>query len=300
MGKSTKNKIIMVNSFKGGTGKTSVALANCVHNCTQNDLYKNIFFIDIDRYGTSMSYALFPDETNPKYFDEYEERYYEKVCNKILEDKDKGTVLYAVLLNPVANRRQDYDTHGCFCQHADISGSIFLQDLLSFLNKCISHEINNLFVIDCSPGLTDMERSLLNEFYGMRQDGQISEIEELYVTTFDASQIRKTVECLNDARDILKRGDRNVSIVLNDLHNWEMISLDYDDHKFNWKKDAENILKALKDKEFVKIRYKEFEPDQVNASMIGYQKKLIDNSDAFVLPHEYREEYYPRKEKAEE
>ena len=44
MGKNTDNKIIMVNSFKGGTGKTSVALANCVHNCTQNKFYKNIFF----------------------------------------------------------------------------------------------------------------------------------------------------------------------------------------------------------------------------------------------------------------
>ena len=126
MGKNTDNKIIMVNSFKGGTGKTSVALANCVHNCTQNKFYKNIFFIDIDRLGTSMSYALFPDEIKPKYFDEYEERYYERVCNKILEDKDKGTVLYAVLLNPVANRRQDYDVRGRFWQHSDISGSIFL------------------------------------------------------------------------------------------------------------------------------------------------------------------------------
>lgn len=45
MGKNTDNKIIMVNSFKGGTGKTSVALANCVHNCTQNKFYKNIFLL---------------------------------------------------------------------------------------------------------------------------------------------------------------------------------------------------------------------------------------------------------------
>ena len=59
MGKSTENKIIMVNSFKGGTGKTSVALANCVHNCTQNGFYKNIYFIDIifllsDFFGESL------------------------------------------------------------------------------------------------------------------------------------------------------------------------------------------------------------------------------------------------------
>lgn len=295
MGKRAKNKIIMVNSFKGGTGKTSVALANCVHNCTQNDFYENIYYIDIDRLGTSMSYALFPDKIKPIYFDEYNERYYEKVCNKILENKEMGTVLYAVLLNPIANRRQDYDIHGRFWQHSDINGSIFIKDLLSFLNKCMSHEINNLFVIDSSPGLTDMERCLLKEFYNMRQNGDVSEIEELYVTTFDASQIRKTVECLNDAKDFLRRGERDVSIILNDLHNWEAISKDYDEHKFDWKKNAENIIKDLKDNRCMKIRYKEFVAAQVNASMIGYQKKIIDNSDAFVLPQEYREEYYPPK-----
>lgn len=295
MSKSSKNKIIMVNSFKGGTGKTSVALANCVHNCMQNDVYKNIFFIDIDRYGTSLSYALFPDEIKPNYFDEYEDRYYHKVCNKILENKEKDIVLYAVLLNPVSNRRQDYDIHGRFWQHSDVLSSIFLKDLLSFLKKCMSREINNLFVIDCSPGLTDMERYLLNEFYSLRQDGEISKIEELYVTTFDASQIRKTVECLNDATDFLKRADRDVSIILNDLHNWEAISKGYDDHKFDWKEDAKNILKELKDNSSMKVRYKEFEAEQVNASMIGYQKKLIDNDDAFVLPQEYREEYYPKR-----
>ena len=292
MGKCTGNKIIMVNSFKGGTGKTSVALANCVHNCKQNEFYKNIYFVDIDRLGTSMSYILFPDHIKPHYFNEYEEHYYERVCNKVLVNSERDTVLYAVLLNPVANRRQDYDIRSCFWQHGDISDSIFLHDLLSFLKKCMSREISNLFVIDCSPGLTHVERSLLSEFYNMRQNGKVSEIEELYVTTFDASQIRKTVECLNDAKDFLKRGERNASIILNDLHNWEAISRDYDEHKFNWKRDAKDILNKLEDKNSMKIRYKEFVPDQINASMIGYQKKLIDNSDAFVLPQEYREEYH--------
>lgn len=292
MSKHTKNKIIIVNSFKGGTGKTSVALSNCVHNCKQNDCYQNIFFIDIDRLGTSMSYALFADQQTPVYFDDYKERYFERVCNKILEDKTRNTVLYAVLLNPVANRRQDFDLHGRLWQHSDISGALFFDDLESFLKKCMSNECSNLFVIDCSPGLTDLERHLLELFYNMRQSGTVSEIEELYVTTFDASQIRKTIECLNDAKDFLKKGERDASIVLNDIHNWESISKDYKERSFDWKKHAADIYHKLNDKSGVKIRYKKFEPDQVNASMIGYQQKLIDNWDAFVLPQEYREEYY--------
>lgn len=39
MSDKKKNKIIMVNSFKGGTGKTSVALAQCVHNWRTKNTY---------------------------------------------------------------------------------------------------------------------------------------------------------------------------------------------------------------------------------------------------------------------
>lgn len=282
----------MVNSFKGGTGKTSVSLANCVHNCTQNSEYQNIFFVDIDRLGTSMSYALFPDGVKPCYFDEYEEHYYENVCNRILHDEAKGTVLYAVLLNPVASRRQDYHIRGRFWEHTDVSVTIFVKDLLSFLKKCMSRDVSNLFVVDCSPGLTDMERQLLDAFYRMKQDGDVTEIEELYVTTFDASQIQKTVECLNDAKDFLNRGERDASIVLNDLHNWEAISQEYEDHYFDWRADAADILRNLEDYAGMKVRYKKFEADQVNASMVRCQEKLVNNIYAFVLPQEYREEYY--------
>ena len=292
MGNSTKkNIIIMVNSFIGGTGKTSVALSNCVHNCMYSKEYENVFFIDIDRFGTSMAYALFQDGELPYYFEQYTEACYERVCNPIKVDK-KGNGFYAVLLNPVANRRQDYHVSGRFWEHTDIGGTVFYKDLISFMNKCMSQSVSNLFVVDCSPGLTDLERQLLDAFYGMRQKGTVSEIEELYVTTFDASQIRKTVDCLNDNRGFLHRGNRNVSIVLNDLHNWEENS---SDSHFDWRKNASDILKGLKDSECVKIRYKKFEKDQLMVSMIDSQKKMTDAIYAFVLLQEYREDFYSEK-----
>ena len=61
MSDKKKNKIIMVNSFKGGTGKTSVALAQCVHNWRTKNTYDNIYFLDIDRLGTSLAYILLPE-----------------------------------------------------------------------------------------------------------------------------------------------------------------------------------------------------------------------------------------------
>lgn len=155
MSKSTKkNKIIMVNSFKGGTGKTSVALANCVHNCMQGKDYENIFFIDIDRFGTSMSYALFQDGESPHYFDEYAESCYEKICNPITVDLEKGKVFYAVLLNPVANRRQDYHVRGRFWEHTDIGNTIFYNDLISFFKMYVPR--SRQFV--CSRLFTGIDR----------------------------------------------------------------------------------------------------------------------------------------------
>ena len=54
-----KNKLIMVNSFKGGTGKTSVALSHCIYNWKMGvkedgENYRDIYFVDIDRLGTSL------------------------------------------------------------------------------------------------------------------------------------------------------------------------------------------------------------------------------------------------------
>lgn len=156
----------------------------------------------------------------------------------------------------------------------------------------MSREVGNLFVVDCSPGLTELERQLLDAFYRMRQIEMVSEIEELYVTTFDASQIQKTIDSLNDDSAILQRGNRNVSIVLNDLHNWEEISVGYKGGSFDWRKNALEILKKLEDKDQMKIRYKKFEKEQVNACMIDNRKKLIGNIYAFVLPQEYREDVF--------
>ena len=52
-----KNQIVMINSFKGGAGKTTAALCRCVteykekRNC-------NIYYIDMDVLGTGVSYIF--------------------------------------------------------------------------------------------------------------------------------------------------------------------------------------------------------------------------------------------------
>lgn len=294
MSDKKKNKIIMVNSFKGGTGKTSVALAQCVHNWRTKNTYDNIYFLDIDRLGTSLAYTLLPEgeKVSIHYFDEYPEKSYDKVCNEVRLDEDSDSNLFAVLLNPVARRRQDYDIHGRMQQHEIVGNSIFMENLLSFMDKCVGQKGKNLFVLDCSPGLSDMEKNLLSEFYMRKKDWDTS-IEEIYVTTFDSSQIKKTIECLNDYRDILHRDDgREVSIVLNDVHNCRRLAADSEGaFIFDWKDTAQYILRNLTDNKCVRIRFRKFEEDQLRASIIKNERYLANNTDAYVLQQEYRDGY---------
>lgn len=308
MSKKVHNKVIMVNSFKGGTGKTSVALSHCVHNWKMSlegkEDYSRVFFIDIDRLGTSMSYALFPEGKKIHYFDEYSAANYENICNEVELSKEKqDCMFYAVLLNPVANLRQDYLVHGRLRQHMESGGAIFEDNLIEFMEKCISDEENNLFVVDCSPGLSEIERRLLASFYELRANKKL-EVEEIYVTTFDSSQVKKTIDCLNADEDVLYKGEREVSVVLNDLHNCRGIAGDDPEFMFEWRQTAEEILEKLKDKgdkkhkgvgdeikNSLKIRYKQYEERQLKASIIRNEKYLTNDTSPYALQQEYRDEY---------
>ncbi|MCI8517242.1 MAG: hypothetical protein HFG75_10305 [Hungatella sp.] len=293
-----KNKLIMVNSFKGGTGKTSVALSQCIYNWKMSsegggENYQDIFFVDIDRLGTSLAYSLFleKDRKAIHYFDEYPEKTFDIICNEVNLGEQSGNKLYAVLLNPVAKRKQDYMIRGRLQQHEVVKQDIFIERLLSFIKKCINTGERSLFVVDCSPGLSDLERGLLEEFYRLKGEYSLL-IEEIYVTTFDASQIRKTIECLNDCFDYLHKGTkRDVSIVLNDLHNCQGLSRDKDTIIFDWEDTAKKILDKLKDRTGVKIRFKQYESGQLKSCIIENERHISNNTNSYTLQQEYRNGY---------
>lgn len=303
--KKEKFKIIMVNSFKGGTGKSSLALSHCIHEWKRNEeskgvdqteeeiCYPNIYYVDIDRLGTSMSYYLFPEKNQElHYFEEYQKRDAVRVSNKVVLPSGSKGKMYAVLLNPVANRFQDYDTHGRLQQHEKISNTLFTGRILDFLEECMDMGQNSLFVIDCSPGLSEMERRLLDKFYDLRRKGYDLSVEELYVTTFESGQIRKTIDCLNDCADVMHREKREVSIVLNDIQNCIKVAQKKDsDFQVSWEEVAENILRQLSDKKHVKIRYKEYNEEQMKGGIVNNVKNLDNNTDAYMLLKEYREDY---------
>lgn len=305
MSKMENFKIIMVNSFKGGTGKTSVALSHCIYEWKRSQerlrdnetYYDSIYFVDIDCLGTSMSYYLFPKEKeeSPVYFEEYKRTKAVDICNKVeLFHENDNCNLYAVLLNPVANRRQDYCIHGRMHQHGRIYNTIFLRDILAFIEECMEMGKNSLFVIDCSPGLSEMEFSLLGEFYMLKEKYKgkyLLLVEELYVTTFENGQVQKTVDSLNDNRDLMYREGREVSIVLNDIQNCIELTKGDGVFRVDWENVAQTILDGLLDKDSVKIRYRKYQARQMKAGLVGNAWNLNDTTDAYMLLKEYREDY---------
>lgn len=335
MSKKANFKIIMVNSFKGGTGKSSLALAHCLYEWKRNEereergediYYSRIFYVDIDRLGTSMSYYLFPDgEKKPKpcYFDRYQKEGIRAVCNEVvlLHDK-KGSsggdsvssyddteaerksksALYAVLLNPIANRRQDYHIQGRLMQHEKIANVMFVDELERFFIECMETKENCLFVIDCSPGLSELERNLLQKFYDLQNDRALC-VEEIYVTTFENGQIRKTIDCLNDCADTMYRENRELSIVLNDIQNCmgaaQEAQKSGEEFNIQWEKVAKDILDNLSEKRNVKIRYKKYNVEQMRAGIVNNVINLDNNIDAFMLDKEYRDDYITIKDRKE-
>lgn len=336
MSKKANFKIIMVNSFKGGTGKSSLALSHCLYEWKRNEerekreeteeevYYSKIYYMDIDRLGTSMSYYLFPDnKKKPCYFDRYQKEGVKAVCNEvelkhdgnaagdsgsvpddgnIEEERKSENILYAVLLNPIANRRQDYHVQGRMMKHENIANAMFEDELMRFFKECMETEENRLFVIDCSPGLSNLECRLLQEFYGLQKDYNLC-VEEIYVTTFESGQINKTVDCLNDCADVMYRENRELSIVLNDVQNCMKAAQEAqkngDEFNVQWEKVAENILGKLSMKKNVKIRYKKYSEEQMKAGIVENVKHLDNNIDAFLLEKEYRDDYITIEDRKE-
>lgn len=288
-----KNKIIMINSFKGGAGKTSVALSYCMHNYNFNeDNYDNIFFIDIDILGTSLSYILFEDNRQLNYLSDYDEKKgVESAVNLVLQNEQVS--FYAAILNPVSRQKNDYYGKNRLRDNREVMESIFQKRICEYINKMIATNKSNLFVIDCSPGFSNLELTLLSEFYGLagKHNGTI---EEVYVTTFDASHIRKTIDSLNGYLDFLHRDHRKVRVVLNDVNNCKGLSTTASNEGIEAGNDfvlkiedvAEYIRENLESQDYL-ISYKEYSELILRSNIIKNEKKLINNIGGYVFPPSY-------------
>lgn len=302
-GEGKDNRIVMINSFKGGAGKTTAALCRCISEYKGNT-YQNIYYVDLDILGTGVEYVL-SLEKQKAYYNDVDDRKGSKLQDKVqkIDLKEKNN-FYAAVLNPVSRMKEAYSGQDRLRSCPDVERGIFRNKVRSLLNQILSGKGKNLIVLDCAPGISYTEECILADIYQMRDNEKKSvEVEEVYVTTPDASHIRKTAASLNEYRAYLKKDKRMVTILVNDLFDCEGMHKreeeEDDEQHFLFKK--QEIIKEIEELFHVpmlKILYLPYKEDLMKKSIIKNEVKLANRSDDYnVWPTEAEVERVEEMEK---
>jgi MinD-like ATPase involved in chromosome partitioning or flagellar assembly len=218
-------KIVMVNSFKGGAGKTSTALSLAISS-SMDEVYENNYYLDIDILGTGMDY-LFWGENKPEdfhFFNEYKGDKLEDVFHFLeFKHNDKlGThgLRYALSDTPTETGT---NSGGKIRRSKHILENKYTTRILKLIDKIYELNINSLLVIDCSPGLSSFEVELLESIY--RKFNDKFEIRELYITTPDSAHVNKTITCLAENLKFWKYSiKRKPIVIINDSNGFDNLN----------------------------------------------------------------------------
>lgn len=285
-GEGNDNRIVMINSFKGGAGKTTAALCRCISEY-QGNTYQNIYYVDLDILGTGVEYVLSlkPQEV---YYNDVDDRKSNKLQDKVQKIDLKGkNNFYTAVLNPVSRRKESYSGQDRLRSHPDVERGFFRNKVKSLLNQILSGKGKKLIVLDCAPGISYTEECILADIYKMRDDEKKSvEVEEVYVTTPDASHIRKTVESLNAYGAYLKRDKRTVNILVNDLFDCEGMDKREkegdEEQRFLFKKqEIIKEIEGLLQVPALKIFYLPYKEDLLKKSILKNEAKLTNRWDDY-------------------
>lgn len=287
-GEDKRNRIVMINSFKGGAGKTTASLCRCVYEYREKR-YHNIYYVDLDILGTGVNYVLSLKEQEGYYNDAdgVNNRNFSQKVQKII-DGDENILFYAAPLNPISRIKQSYGGQDRLRSHPDVEKGIFGQKVKELIDLILesNRKRNNLIVLDCAPGISYVEERILDDLYDMEKDGGKDVcVEEIYVTTPDSSHIQKTVDSLNGWSAYLRQHNRTITVLINDLFDCEGMHkrCEGESHP-NFHFIREKIIdKVLEDLEIpaVKILYKEYSEDLLKGSIIKNEIKLVNRKDIF-------------------
>lgn len=257
----TKGKIIFVNSFKGGAGKTTLSLSYCISALfdalpwENREKYINVIYMDLDILGTGTCYLF-----DGKYTEG--EKYFNRTKNAVkiplhLKDDVRKEFLYAAFLEPGLKNSSSYgEPH--FINHQNIAQAELKEKVLSFIKQKFIEVPETLLVLDCAPGFSDFEQEILLECYKMVKKDILS-VQEDYVTTLDHAHIHKCIQCLGDSVNGFKKlsSERTMNIVINDVQNYDGWLKDKADAE--WDRIKKDVLGRLKkaDTKIWRWRYSE-------------------------------------------
>lgn len=208
-----KKKIIFVNSFKGGTGKTTLSMAHCIDNLFNGHMYDNVIYLDLDVLGTATSY-LFEDGKLPE-----GESFDKTSKTKEIELKSgrEFESLYVGYLGTAMKKNSNFG-EPYFLHHQKVLEEIFIKQITDYIDAQVKEDVNCLIVIDCAPGFGEIEQKVLTYCYKKKY----AQIEEEYLVTLDSAHVKKCIQCLIEHKeaaeiDITKR---NIVIIVNDVQNY--------------------------------------------------------------------------------
>lgn len=239
-----KHNAVMVNSLKGGCGKTTIALSICVSAAMEDgEKYNNIYYFDIDVAGTGSFYKLFGNGSNNKLLDYYGTKKCIECVNLIeLKDPNNNDLSYyfnAISIDPKTRIDKKSYKNGTIRFEPVIEEDNFIGNIIDFIKLLNENEDGdekkNLYVFDCSPGLNRLQCELVCKLKKIKS----TKVNEMFVTSYDNSHINKTVECL--AEYYISEGKtEKMNILINDIHNIKDIE---NSKGYNFDDIIENVRK---------------------------------------------------------
>lgn len=216
MAGKNQNEIIIVNSFKGGAGKTTLALTHCINDLFHERKYENVIYIDLDILGTATS-CLFDKDKLP-----LEKSFIEtgKAVEVPLVYEGEKRSFHAAYLSPGLKTQTMYGGLN-YVNHQELLQQRLRDDILSYVRNIVGKRKGNLIVFDCAPGFSRMEQELLKACYDMKLEKK-AEVREEYVVTLDSAHIEKCIGCIRDSWEILpiRPEFRKVRLTMNDIQNY--------------------------------------------------------------------------------
>lgn len=287
-----QSEIVFVNSFKGGAGKTTLALTHCINDLFHERKFDNVIYIDLDILGTATSY-LFDKDKLPveKCFNQTK-----RAMKVPLTYEGERKSFYAVYLSPELKTRSVYGGVN-YINHQDFAQQHLRDDIIAFVQDEVEKQIGSLIVFDCAPGFSKMEQELLKKCYDMKSDRK-AEVREEYLTTLDSGHVEKCIQCLSDSwKSFQVPPDfRNIRLTLNDIQNYYRYANEdpKSDAEQHFQEMAEMInTRIQKDGRMqeMEIYFWRYSQDIAMHSIFMHQRYVENQVDSYILTEDSYRKY---------
>lgn len=308
--KKTKNTILVINSYKGGSGKTSMALSYCVTRAYNNkinekqekkEINEKVFFIDIDLLGTGSEYLLLEEgkkkakwlnsEDGSSAGGQLKLDEYVNVLTMKLDPVDEFEI-YGILSNPVTDAY--FQAGNSFRNNRSVEEAAYRIRIKDIIKEILRDGCDNYIVMDCSPGVSGMEREIMNMIYeeSRKSEDAVIEVQEVYITTYDNGHFKKTVQNLKEIHPLRDSKERSIVVVLNDIHNIYKLKKLSDSQKeiegafylqLKEKDAVEEVQRELKYIENLKVYTVEYNQYMAASSLYQNTENVVSHPDKFIL-----------------